>query len=91
MNNHAVSYDDHAWVTAISVESQELAASVSGETIDPCVCLGHSTTTSVRGIAAECGATIAKHAGAAPGRTGDAPQHTIAIGDHTGDGTERAH
>jgi hypothetical protein len=91
MNNQAVSYDDHARVTAISVASQELAASVSRATIDPCIRLYHSTTTSVRGVAAECGAAIAEHAGAAPGRTGDAPQHTIAIGDHTGDGTERGH
>ena len=38
MNNQAVSYDDHA-----RVASQELAASVSGEKVDPCVRLGHST------------------------------------------------
>lgn len=89
MNNQAVPYNDHARVAAISVASQELAASVSRKVIDPCVRLP-TQLPSVRSIAAECGAAIAEHAGAAPGRTGDAPKHTIAIGDLTRDGAELA-
>ena len=41
MNNQAVSYDEHARAIAISVASQELAASVSvGRRSTPCVLLG---------------------------------------------------